>query len=70
LVNLLRYFGTDLRGDGSPQLQALNRDGQLCRAHCHPGHAFWPQALVRLLHDLGVSRDEFWDWWQAGRHGR
>ncbi|HUY53827.1 MAG TPA: hypothetical protein VMV23_01555 [Candidatus Nanopelagicaceae bacterium] len=27
-----------------------------------PGYAFWPQALVRLLHDLGASRDEFWDW--------
>ena len=33
-------------------------------------YAFWPQALRRLVHDLEVSRDEFWEWSNAGRRAR
>jgi hypothetical protein len=67
---LLKVHGTDLEGEGSPQLKVTNRSGKKVAVHCHPSQAFWPQALSRLLRDLEVSREEFWDWSEHGRKPR
>ncbi len=67
---MLRHFGSDLRGEGSPQLIVRNREGKWRSVHCHPSQDFWPQALTSLLRHLGVTREEFWQWWQAGRRAR
>lgn len=69
-MNLLKFFGTDLRGDGSPQLMVTNRSGKKVAVHCHPSQGFWPQALSRLIRDLEISRDEFWSWSESGRKAR
>lgn len=69
-MNLLKFFATDLHGEGSPQLKVTNRSGKKVAVHCHPSQDFWPQALSRLIHDLEISRDEFWEWSNAGRKTR
>lgn len=66
----MKYFGTDLNSEGSPQLKVTNRSGKSVAVHCHPSQGFWPQALSRLLRDLEISRDEFWGWWNGGRKAR
>ena len=70
LINLLKFFGIGLQGDGSPQLKVTNRSGKTVAVHCHPSQGFWPQALSRLLRDLEVSRDGFWRWSDGGRKAK
>jgi len=67
---LLKFFGSDLVGEGSPQLKVTNGSGKKVAVHCHPSQGIWPQALSRLIHDLEISRDEFWDWSERGRKAR
>ena len=59
LVNLLRHFGTDLRGEGLPQLIVRSQEEKLRPVHCHPSQGFWPEAVGSLLRHLRVSREEF-----------
>jgi hypothetical protein len=66
----LKFFATDLVGEGSPQLKATNRSGKKVAVHCHPSQGLWPQALSRLLRDLEITRDEFWEWSNNGRKAR
>ena len=67
LVNLLLYFGTDLRGEGSPKLKVRNREGNWVSVDCHKTEGCWSEKLGPTLRNLGVSREEFWEWWNAGR---
>lgn len=67
---MLKFFGTDLVGDGSPQIKVTNRSGKKVAVHCHPSQGLWPEALSRVLRDLEVTRDEFWSWSNAGRNPR
>jgi len=59
---LLKVYGTDLEGEGSPQLKVTNRSGKKVAVHCHPSQGFWPQALVlglvpmTLLYRLALLR--------------
>ena len=70
LVNLLCYFGADLRGEGSPQLKVTNRSGKMVMRHCHPSKAFWPEAVAATIRDLEITRDEFFEWDRRGRKRR
>ena len=67
---MLKFFGTDLEGEGSPQLKVTNRSGKKVAVHAHPSQGLWPQALGRLIRDLEITRDEFWEWSNAGRKAR
>lgn len=64
---MLKFFGTDLEGEGSPQLKVTNRSGKKVAVHCHPSRGLRPQAPSRVIHDLEISRDEFWEWSERGR---
>ena len=64
---MLKFFSRDLQGEGSPQLKVTNRSGKSVAVHCLPSQGFWPQALSRLIRDLEITRDEFWDWSNSGR---
>lgn len=66
----MKFFGTDVEGEDSPQLKVTNRSGKKVAVHCHPSQGLWPQALSRLIRDLEITRDEFWAWSSAGRKAR
>ncbi|MBI2773602.1 MAG: hypothetical protein HYX56_03810 [Chloroflexi bacterium] len=66
----MKFFGSDLEGEDSPQLKVTNRSGKKVAVHCHPSQGLWPQALSRLIRDLEITRDEFWEWSNAGRKAR
>ncbi len=69
-MNLLKSYRTDIEGEGSPQLKVTNRSGKMVAVHCHPSQGLWPQALSRVIRDLEITRDEFWEWSSAGRKVR
>ena len=67
MVNLLRRFGTDVEGTGSPWLKCRNRSGKLVVVHCHPSKGLWHAAVMRKVKDLEISRREFDEWSRRGR---
>lgn len=67
---MLKYFGTGLEGEGSPPLKVTNRSGKHVAVHCHPSQGLWPQALSRLIRDLEIAREEFWERSDNGRKAR
>lgn len=70
LVNLLKYFGTDVQGDGSPLLKATNRAGRTVGRHLHPNKKLFPEAVSATLREMEITRDEFWAWVKEGKSPR
>jgi len=66
LVRLLRRFATELKEKGVV-LTGRNRNGEPFTVHQHPSQKCYPQKLSRVLKYAGVSREEFWDWYEQER---
>jgi hypothetical protein len=62
-------FGTNLRGQGSPQLKVDGRNGPVI-VHCHPSKGLFHAAVTRTVKRLGVTDPEFQAWLRGGRKRR
>ena len=59
VANLGLAFGTELKGEGAPQLKVRNRAGELVTVHCHPTQGAWHATVMKVVKRLDISPKEF-----------
>lgn len=67
---LVKEFGTDLRGLGSPVVVGKNRRGLPFTVHYHPGRRLDRREVSVLLKRLGLAPEEFAEWYYGRERGR
>jgi hypothetical protein len=60
-------FGTELKGEGAPQLKVRNRAGELVTVHCHPTQGAWHATVMKVVKRLDISPKEFQAWLREGK---
>ncbi|SMB96815.1 hypothetical protein SAMN00808754_1667 [Thermanaeromonas toyohensis ToBE] len=67
LVSLLREYSRELRGEGSPVIVGVGRDGRSFTIHQHPSQKVYRQKLAKILRYAGITEEEFWEWYYEKR---
>ena len=65
LIVMLKRFGCEFRGEGSPILVGKNRAGAPFTIHQHPSQKMSKARLAKALKYIGISREEFWSWYHG-----
>ncbi|NPV72301.1 MAG: hypothetical protein HPY89_00605 [Pelotomaculum sp.] len=64
---LVRAFGSNLRGLGSPVVVGKNRRGLPFTIHYHPGRRLDRREVSVILKRLAVTPEEFAEWYYGKR---
>jgi len=63
LLDMLRFFGCVVRGEGSPIIVGRNAMGAPFTIHQHPSQKVHKAKLAKILKYTGIPQDEFWRWY-------